>query len=279
LTREEIAERGRQFDIGTDIGERRYGYEAQTAGEREASRREREAEINRQLQGRFDVMRGENIQRLDPYSEAGAAATREQMALMGLSGEEAGAEAMARFQESPGQRFMRERAQKALLSKASAIGGLGGGNVRSALVEQGAGFAAQDYDRQLARLAALGGQGMSAADIQGRGQGFGPGYLTTGTDVGIATSKYTPGGFQAYEGPPGGVTRPDVPTGPIIPPGPDIYSTPAAWDPASPGGYRRPTEGLNDPTSPGAIRDNPIIDDPSSPGAIRRYRDGLTGPI
>lgn len=65
--------------------------------------------------------------------------------------------------ESPGQRFIRERAQKGLLANASAIGGLGGGNVRSGLVQQGAGFAQQDLENRFSRLQALIGSGQNAA--------------------------------------------------------------------------------------------------------------------
>jgi hypothetical protein len=56
------------------------------------------------------------------------------------------------LQESPGQRFIRERQQRALLRNQSAIGGLGGGNVRTALQEQAAGFAQQDLQNQFNRL-------------------------------------------------------------------------------------------------------------------------------
>jgi hypothetical protein len=67
------------------------------------------------------------------------------------------------FNNSPGQQFIRDRAQKSLLRNASAIGGLGGGNVRSALVQQGAGFAQQDFNNQFGRLGQMAGQGQVAA--------------------------------------------------------------------------------------------------------------------
>jgi len=79
-----------------------------------------------------------------------------------LSALEQQQQAFAAFGESPGQRFIRDRAQKNLLRNASAIGGLGGGNIRSALVEQGVGFAAQDFNNQLNRLAGLSGSGQVA---------------------------------------------------------------------------------------------------------------------
>jgi len=81
------------------------------------------------------------------------------------------------------------------LRNQSAIGGIGGGNVRSALVEQGAGFAAQDYDQQLRRLDALSGRGLSSAQTAtgmgaGPEYGTGPQYVQTGTDRGVSSGDF-----------------------------------------------------------------------------------------
>jgi hypothetical protein len=112
----------------------------------------------------FDVTQGN----LQPFQEAGVGALGQQQALLGLSGQDAQNEAFAAFNESPGQKFMRDRAQKNLLRNSSAIGGLGGGNIRSALVEQGAGFAQQDYNNQFARLGQIAGQGQAATTNLGQ---------------------------------------------------------------------------------------------------------------
>jgi hypothetical protein len=85
-----------------------------------------------------------------------------------VSAQEQQQQAFAAFNESPGQKFMRDRAQKNLLRNSSAIGGLGGGNVRSALVEQGVGFAQQDYNNQFARLGQIAGQGQAATTNLGQ---------------------------------------------------------------------------------------------------------------
>jgi len=98
-----------------------------------------------------------------PFLTGGTGAFEQQQALLGLLGPERGAEALASFQESPGQQFLRERGQRALTRNAGAIGGLGGGNVRSALVEQGTGFAQQNFGNFFNRLAGLSGQGLQAA--------------------------------------------------------------------------------------------------------------------
>ena len=97
-----------------------------------------------------------------PFREAGEGALTQQQALLGLSGQEAQQEAFTAFESSPGQQFLRERGEQALLRNQAAIGGLGGGNVRSELQKQGIGFAQQDLQNQLARLASIAGQGQAA---------------------------------------------------------------------------------------------------------------------
>lgn len=103
-----------------------------------------------------------------PFRDAGVGAIGQQQALLGLSGDEAQQAAFDQFNQSPGQQFLRDRAQKNLLRNSSAIGGLGGGNVRSALVEQGVGFAQQDFNNQFGRLGQLAGQGQAATQSVGQ---------------------------------------------------------------------------------------------------------------
>lgn len=112
----------------------------------------------------FDVTQGN----LQPFQQAGQAAVGSQQDLLGLNGPEAQAAAFAAMNDSPGQQFLRDRAQKNLLRNSSAIGGLGGGNVRSALVQQGVGFAQQDLQNQFGRLGQLAGQGQNAATSIGQ---------------------------------------------------------------------------------------------------------------
>lgn len=112
----------------------------------------------------FDITQGN----LKPFQDAGVAALNQQQALMGLSGKEAQNEAYSQFNESPGQRFLRKRQEKALLANSSAIGGLGGGNVRTALQEQAAGFAQQDFQNQFGRLGQIAGQGQAAVNNIGQ---------------------------------------------------------------------------------------------------------------
>lgn len=94
-----------------------------------------------------------------PYQQAGLSALEQQQQLLSNP---------SSFQESPGQRFLRERGERSLLRNSAAIGGLGGGNVRSALQEQGIGFAAQDFNNQFNRLGSLAGRGQDAAGQVGQ---------------------------------------------------------------------------------------------------------------
>jgi hypothetical protein len=112
----------------------------------------------------FDITQGN----LQPFQQAGQSAVGSQQDLLGLNGPEAQQAAFAAMENSPGQQFLRDRAQKNLLRNSSAIGGLGGGNVRSALVEQGVGFAQQDLQNQFSRLGQLAGQGQGAANSIGQ---------------------------------------------------------------------------------------------------------------
>lgn len=206
ISGQQRAEAQREANIATErlslagLGEQRRQFEART-GELSESRRTREDEINRAIQEPFETRRGE----LDPVITGGQEAFAERQALLGLGGAEAQAAAQTRFTESPGQIFLRERQERALLRSASALGGLGGGNIRTALQEQAFGRAQTDLDRQLARLTGVTREGLTAIQTGLRG----PGRIQTGPDVGVragpAAAPLTPqsGG--------GGGRRPVVP--------------------------------------------------------------------
>jgi hypothetical protein len=157
MSKAEIRERGRQFDLGRE--------DLYTAGARQE-------DVDRQLVERFQQLRGENVGRLDPYSQAGQAASQQRAGMLGLGTAQEQAAAERKFSESPGQRFLRERAEKSILRTAAARGGLGGGNVQTALQEQAMGMAATDRENYLRQLGAVSGEGMQASgQIIGMGQG------------------------------------------------------------------------------------------------------------
>lgn len=157
MSKQEIAERRRQFDIGRE--DTMFG----------ASRQE---DVDRQLVERFQQLRGENVERLDPYSQAGQAASTQRAGMLGLGTPEEQREAESRFTESPGQRFLRERQEKTIMRTAAARGGLGGGNVMTALQEQAFGRAQTARQQYLSNLGQVSGEGMKASgQIIGMGQG------------------------------------------------------------------------------------------------------------
>ena len=100
------------------------------------------------------------------YQQGGEQAQQLNAALTGALGADAQAQAYAQFQESPGQAYLREQAERGLTRNAAAIGGLGGGAVRSALQEQAIGMAAQDFENQFNRRGTVADRGLAAANTE-----------------------------------------------------------------------------------------------------------------
>ncbi len=88
-------------------------------------------------------------------SSIGNSALQKEAALSGALGQEAQAAAYAEFQESAGQKWLREREEQSLLRNQAAIGGLGGGTVRTALQEQAVGIASTQQQQQVENLRAI----------------------------------------------------------------------------------------------------------------------------
>ena len=124
---------------------------------------------------------GESIRELfEPQVDFGSQALQQQAALSGALGPEAEALAISQFRESPGQAFAEERGQRNLIRNAASIGGIGGGNVRRALVEQGIGFAQQDFGNRFSRLGAITGLGQEGLTQQAQGIRFGASGVAEG---------------------------------------------------------------------------------------------------
>ncbi len=101
-----------------------------------------------------------------PGIEAGDVSRERLLEFLGLRGAEAEQAAISGFRESPGQAFLRERQERSLLRNQAAIGGLGGGNVRTALQEQAFGIASQQLGERKDRLAGLAQSGLGAVGQQ-----------------------------------------------------------------------------------------------------------------
>jgi hypothetical protein len=114
---------------------------------------------------------GRGGQNLQPFQQQGSQAYDLQASLSGAMGPEAQAQAYQQFQRSPGQQFLQQEGERALLRNAAAIGGLGGGNVRRSLLEYGQGLAQQDFANQFDRLGQLSSAGLNAASTGAQLQG------------------------------------------------------------------------------------------------------------
>jgi hypothetical protein len=128
----------------------------------EAVMREQNAAAMGQIQNPVTVGTGGAEGILAPLIAPGAQANRQQAALSGALGPEEQARAMQAFQNSPGQQYLREQAERSVLRNASATGNLGSGNVLMELQRQGAGLAAQDFDNAFNRLGQVSDRGANA---------------------------------------------------------------------------------------------------------------------
>jgi hypothetical protein len=122
-------------------------------------------------QSQVENIFGRGAQNLQPFQQQGSQAYDLQASLSGAMGPEAQAQAYQQFQRSPGQQFLQQEGERALLRNAAAIGGLGGGNVRRSLLEYGQGLAQQDFANQFDRLGQLSSAGLNAANIGAQLQG------------------------------------------------------------------------------------------------------------
>lgn len=103
------------------------------------------------------------IDEMQPYASTGEQALQREAALSGALGADAQQEAINSFMESPGQKYLREQAEKSVLRNASATGGLRGGSTLAALQEQAIGLSAQQQQRQLENMRSLAGRGQQAS--------------------------------------------------------------------------------------------------------------------
>jgi len=103
---------------------------------------------------------------LEPFVNRGGQAFDLQMALSGALGNDAQKTAFANYNASPGQEFLQQRGEQAVLRNASAVGGLGGSRVLQELQRQGVGLAQQDFANQFDRLGQLSGMGLNGAGMK-----------------------------------------------------------------------------------------------------------------
>ena len=128
----------------------------------------------------IDKFTGQAVNTLNPYAQTGQAALGQEAALSGAMGGAAQQQAINQFMESPGQKFLREQGEKAVLRNAAATGGLRGGSTMAALQERGIGLAAQNQQQQLENMRSLASRGQEASTNQA---GFQQQAGTTGAGI------------------------------------------------------------------------------------------------
>ncbi len=107
----------------------------------------------------FDAM----IELMSPYVTAGTGAISAQQALMGLSGPEAQAQQIAAIQAGPEFQALTQTGEEALLQRASATGGLRGGNIEGALAQFRPQMLSQLINQKLGQYGGLSQLGQASA--------------------------------------------------------------------------------------------------------------------
>lgn len=128
------------------------------------------------------------LEGLQPYAQAGAPALEQQQALLGLRGPEAQRAAIAGIEGGAGYQAQVQAGEEALLQRASATGGLRGGNIQGALAQFRPQMLQQEIERQYGRLGGMADIGrvtqQNLAQIgQSSAAGTGSAGLQTGTNV------------------------------------------------------------------------------------------------
>jgi len=130
------------------------------SAKRAAEAQERSAQAGIDEQGRqFDEMR----RLLQPYVDVGQPALTAQQAQLGLLGPEQQQAAINQIAGSPLLQALTQQGEQALLQRASATGGLRGGNIQGALAQFRPAMLQAALDQQYARLGGLTALGQQSA--------------------------------------------------------------------------------------------------------------------
>jgi len=175
--------------------------EAQLAAARQAADELRagQAAVEQTLQPFIEIT-PQQIQNLGLYQRAGTQALEQQAALAGLEGPEAQQAAVAALEASPQFQALTRQGEEAILQRASATGGLRGGNVQGALAQFRPAMLQQFIDQQYGRLGGLSGQGLGVTQNllnQGYGAATNLAGLRQAQAAGLANIQSGMGAAQA----------------------------------------------------------------------------------
>ena len=138
----------------------------------------------------FDVVQ----KLLEPYVTGGTEAFKQQQALVGVQGPDAQRAAISAIEQGPAFQALTEQGENALLQRASATGGLRGGNVQAALAQFRPQILSQLIEQQYGQLGGLAKFGQASA------AGTGAAAQETGANVAqllAAQGAATAGGQMA----------------------------------------------------------------------------------
>lgn len=140
------------------------------------------------------------LTRLAPYITGGERAYEQQAALAGLSGPEAQRAAVEAISGSPGFQESVRQGEEALLSRASATGGLRGGNIQAALAQFRPQMLEQAINQAYGRFGGLAGTGLGLTEnliTGGRGAAGATGTAGQTTATNVANLLAQQGAAQA----------------------------------------------------------------------------------
>ena len=138
---------------------------------------------------------------LKPYVEAGLPAMQAQKAMLGLTTPEEQQAQIAQVESSPMFQALTKQGEEALLSRASATGGLRGGNIQGALAQFRPQMLAQQIQDRYSKLGGFTEMGQqSAAGVGTAGMQTGEGIATLLQQQGAALAGGQLGQAKAYSG-------------------------------------------------------------------------------
>tara|TARA_R110000868_G_scaffold46167_5_gene152788 strand:- start:2111 stop:3178 length:1068 start_codon:yes stop_codon:yes gene_type:complete len=169
-----IAEQRRQFDIGVGLTEKSVA-EQRKAFDQLVSLMSPYAQVGVPAIGGFGTYQAAGlgaVPTLEKFAAVGAPALEQQQAIAGLLGPERQRQAIANIEQGAGYQAQAQAGEEAILQRASATGGLRGGNVQAALGQFRPALLQQAIEEQYGRLGGLSALGGAAAqNLATSGQG------------------------------------------------------------------------------------------------------------
>lgn len=177
--------------VGGITGAKQAGEAAERAGQTQAAAAQAGIEEQRR---QFDKL----VELMVPYVTAGTGAMGAQQALIGLGGQEAQQAAISGIEQSPLFQSLVRQGEESLLQRASATGGLRGGNIQAALAQFRPQMLQQAIEQQYSRLGGLSTLGQASAAgqaAQGMASASNIGNLLANQGQAIAGGQMARGGI------------------------------------------------------------------------------------